>query len=230
MRQLIARAPTRLDFGGGWTDVPPYCDEQGGYVCNVAINRRCTVTISEHPSDMTRAGQEAAGESEMVRAAVRRSGTKDVAVSLRSDFPQGAGLGGSSAAGVAVAGALAAWRGEILERPVLAEASRRLEVEDLGVAGGRQDHYAAAYGGALGLAFGAETQVCRIPLSDALRDDLARRCVVAYTGQSRISGETITAVLGAYRQRERRVVEALSRMKALAREMTAASSATTSTR
>ena len=36
---IITRAPTRIDFGGGWTDVPPYSDEAGGFVCNVAIAR-----------------------------------------------------------------------------------------------------------------------------------------------------------------------------------------------
>ena len=36
-RVVVARAPARLDFGGGWTDVPPYCDEAGGTVCNVAV-------------------------------------------------------------------------------------------------------------------------------------------------------------------------------------------------
>ena len=40
---IITRAPTRIDFGGGWTDVPPYSDEVGGFVCNVAINRYATV-------------------------------------------------------------------------------------------------------------------------------------------------------------------------------------------
>src|SRR5687767_8985266 len=36
-REVVARAPTRIDLGGGWTDVPPYCDREGGFVCNVAI-------------------------------------------------------------------------------------------------------------------------------------------------------------------------------------------------
>jgi D-glycero-alpha-D-manno-heptose-7-phosphate kinase len=222
MRQLIARAPTRIDFGGGWTDVPPYSEEQGGYVCNLAITRHCTVTITARSPDAAGPVEMPEVQADLTRAALRRAGAGGLAVSLHSHFPQGAGLGGSSAAGVATTGALAAWRGEVLERGALAEASRRLEVEDLGVAGGRQDHYAAAYGGALGLTFTAETLVCRIPLSNALRDDLARRCLVAYTGESRISGETITAVLDSYRRREPRVLAALSRMQALAREMTAA--------
>jgi D-glycero-alpha-D-manno-heptose-7-phosphate kinase len=131
----------------------------------------------------------------------------------------GAGLGGSSASGVAIAGALAAWRGEALDRTAIAERSRATEVDGLQVPGGRQDHYAAAYGGALALEFGTVTRVRQLPLSMETRRELERRCIVAYTGQSRISGETISAVLDAYRVRDPVVVECLARMKALATQM-----------
>ena len=94
-----------------------------------------------------------------------------------------------------------------------------MEVEDLGVAGGRQDHYAAAYGGALGLRFGATVSVEPIALGPAVASALARRCTVVYSGQSRISGETITAVLDAYRARRPDTLQALDAMKALAEQM-----------
>src|ERR1019366_10050194 len=45
-RSICMRAPTRIDLGGGWTDVPPYCDNEGGFVCNVAIDRYATATLS----------------------------------------------------------------------------------------------------------------------------------------------------------------------------------------
>jgi D-glycero-alpha-D-manno-heptose-7-phosphate kinase len=219
MKVLTARAPTRLDFGGGWTDVPPYSDEEGGFVCNVAIQCYATVRVRESEADAAAIDTHRASDSALAEAAVRRARVRGISVEITSDFPLGAGLGGSSAAGVAVSGALAAWRGIPLDRAALAEQSRAIEVEDLGVPGGRQDHYAAAYGGALALTFGDETLVRQLPLAPACRESLERRCIVAYTGQSRISGDTITAVLGAYRQREPRVLHALSRMKALARVM-----------
>ncbi|HEX5635033.1 MAG TPA: hypothetical protein VFX50_17440, partial [Gemmatimonadales bacterium] len=148
----------------------------------------------------------------------------DVDVAICNDFPVGAGLGGSSAAGVAVAAAIAAWRSGhgaavALDRVQLAEESRRREVEELGVAGGRQDHYAAALGGALALTFGATTEARRIPLTDEGAAEIERRCVVAYSGESRISGATIDAVIGAYARGEQRVLDELAAMKALAREM-----------
>lgn len=219
MKVLTARAPTRLDFGGGWTDVPPYSDEEGGFVCNVAIKRYATVRIRS--ADAGRAGIDTrrATDSALAEAAVKRAGMAGINVEITSDFPLGAGLGGSSAAGVAVNGALAAWRGVTLDRAALAEQSRAIEVEELGVPGGRQDHYAAAFGGALALSFGDGTRVRRLPLPPELKTSLERRCVVVYTGQSRISGDTITAVLDAYRRREPRVLHALERMKALARAM-----------
>jgi D-glycero-alpha-D-manno-heptose-7-phosphate kinase len=105
-------------------------------------------------------------------------------------------------------------------RAALAEESRAIEVDDLGVAGGRQDHYAAAFGGALGLRFGAgAVEVERLVLPERLAEQIERRCVVAYTGQSRISGTTITAVLDAYRARAARVTAALARMRVLAEAM-----------
>jgi D-glycero-alpha-D-manno-heptose-7-phosphate kinase len=219
MNAVIARAPTRLDFGGGWTDVPPYSEQEGGFVCNLAIARYATVRVCAADTEAASIDTRRATDTALAEAAVRRSGVRGVTIAMTSDFPLGAGLGGSSAAGVAMNGALAAWRGIPFDRGALAEQSRAIEVEDLRVPGGRQDHYAAAYGGALALAFGDQTRVQRLPLSPALKTSLERRCIVAYTGQSRISGDTITAVLDAYRERDPRVMQALDRMKTLAREM-----------
>ena len=240
-RLVVARAPARLDFGGGWTDVPPYADEEGGCVCNVAIARRATVRLASdgrRPFLMDRLVGPPPGRREtdtrLASAALRRAGITDAEVTTFSDFPVSAGLGGSSAAGVALAAAAAAWqetgaadRIDDAWRATLAERSRAVEVEEVGIAGGRQDHYAAAFGGALRIDFGAAAdghpaRVTRLPLADVTRSALERRGVVVYTGESRISGSTITAVLDAYRDGEPRVLHALARMRALAMDMAAA--------
>lgn len=213
---IIASAPTRLDFGGGWTDVPPYCQERGGFVCSLAIDRRATVTLRPLADDPDHAAEA------LARAALRRAGLHAHTARLRSDFPIGAGLGGSSAAGVALAAAIAHAKSELCALDDLAERSRAVEVDELGIAGGRQDHYAAAYGGALGLTFDETTQVERIALSRDTIGALEAAALVIYTGESRISAETITAVLDAYRARDRRVVDALDRMAILARGMRSA--------
>jgi len=215
----VTRAPTRIDFGGGWTDVPPYSSEMGGFVCNIAITRYATVTLSRDDGSSTM-GETNAGDRGIVTAAARRFGADDVRVGVTSDFPIGAGLGGSSAVGVATVAAFAELRRQQMSPSEIAELSRDIEISDLGVAGGRQDHYAAAYGGALGLRFSADNVAVReIPLSERMRAEIERRCLIIYTGQSRISGETINAVLGAYAQRERRVLDALSRMRETAEDM-----------
>lgn len=215
------RAPTRLDFGGGWTDVPPYSEREGGFVCNIAIARYATVLVAPAArSDGVSLSADRARDRPLVEAAVRRAAVSGVDVALYNDFPVGAGLGGSSAAGVALAAALSRVSGETLPPAALAERSRATELEELGVAGGRQDHYASAFGGALALEFTESgTDVKRIPLSRELVAELERRCILVYTGQSRVSGETITAVTSAYERRDAKVLLALGRMKQLAKAM-----------
>ena len=209
VRHVVARAPTRIDFGGGWTDVPPYPERDGGFVCNVAISRYARVRFAP-----------TAGVSEepLARAALSHAGAVGT-LAIENEFPTGAGLGGSSAAGVAIQAALSAFRGEVPDPEELARRSRAVEVDELGVAGGWQDHYAAAYGGALALDFGETTQAARIPLATATIELLERRCLLLHTGQSRISGGNISAVLEAYARRDRRVCAALTRMASLARTM-----------
>lgn len=217
----MTRAPTRIDFGGGWTDVPPYSDEIGGYVCNMAIARYATVTVSRGADAATaQPAEQHFGDRSIAAAAARRFRMSDAWVSVHSDFPVGAGLGGSSAVGVATVAALAAARGERMTPTAIAELSREIEISDLGIPGGRQDHYAAAYGGALGLRFGAgRVDVRNIPLAAKVRAELERRCIVVYTGQSRISGDTIKAVMNAFRERDPQVLGALRRMREIAEQM-----------
>lgn len=237
-RVIEARAPTRIDFGGGWTDVPPYAQEQGGFVCNVAITRYATVRLEAHDSSTDAAAPDP--EQALATAALRVAACSGVRAHAHNDFPLGAGLGGSSAAGVAMMGAIEAWRtlesaealapvapaaaqsllrGVPANRAALAEASRRVEVEELHIAGGRQDHYAAAFGGALGLRFGEAVVTQRLALTHATARALESRCLLVYTGQSRISGTTIRAVLDAYTARAPGVLRALERMKTLAEAM-----------
>lgn len=211
VEQIVSRAPTRIDLGGGWTDVPPYCDREGGFVCNLAIARYSTVTLG--------AGAGSASNEPLARAALARAGASGYGVSIINDFPTGAGLGGSSAASAAIVGGLWRLRGEPLNLAKIAEEGRRIEVENLGIAGGRQDHYAATHGGALALTFDTGVSVRRIPLSKPTAAEFVRRSLLVYTGESRISGDTITAVLGAYEAGERRVLDALRRMKELGRQM-----------
>ena len=161
--RVIARAPTRLDLGGGWTDVPPVCADETGAVTAIAIARHATVTLEAAEGlsdDLTM--------EPLARFALRRAGLHGVQATVNSNFPVGAGLGGSGAAGVALQGAIAAWRGEFVEPMELVRRARIVETEDLKVAGGWQDYCAAAFGGVLGMRFGADLPTVRpLAVSDA---------------------------------------------------------------
>ena len=216
-RFISTRAPTRIDLGGGWTDVPPYCDRESGFVCNVAINRFATATLTdEAPANM-----ETSRDEGLIEAAVRRAGLSEVHLSVNNDYPVGAGLGGSSAASAAVLGALRTWRAIAWDLREIAEEGRVIVVEDMKIAGGRQDHYAATHGGALGLRFTDSVEVNRIELSPQAKSAIENRALVIYTGESRIAGDTITAVTDAYLSRDRRVLASLKRMRELAEQMVA---------
>lgn len=161
----------------------------------------------------------------LAEAALRRSGLAGFCVSIDSDFPIGAGLGGSSSAGVALAASIACARHEKCDTTDLALRSRQVEVEELGVSGGFQDHYAAAFGGALGLTFSDVNYVEVLAISDDTIDDIEHCHTLIYTGESRSSGETILGVMSDYRNRVPRVLQALDHMAKLARSMRDALSA-----
>ncbi len=209
-RVVTASAPARVDLAGGWTDVAPYTTEVGGAVCNVAIELRAVASVQAGLARPAPPGEA------LLRAAWERAAMPNVTIALKSTVPIGSGLGGSSAASVALAAALAEWRDEALSPQELAELSRRTESETMGLAGGCQDHYAAAFGGALLLRCGAETHVEQIALSESAVTIFERRTMIAFTGESRMSARTITAVLDAYRTNDPKTCDALARMVTLA--------------
>ena len=209
---FIASAPARVDLAGGWTDVPPYATEVGGAVCNVAIEMRALAIVT--PASMSVAPGEA-----LLRAAWQRAGEPAVTIAVKSAIPLGSGLGGSSAAGVALAAALATHGGRALDPHDLAELSRSTETETMGLPGGCQDHYAAAFGGALLLTCRGQTRVHPVIMSDESITEFERCAMIAYTGVSRMSATTITAVLEAWRAGEAQTCESLQAMAELAPAM-----------
>lgn len=156
-----AKAPMRLGFFGGGTDVSPYPELYGGKVLNSTIDKyvRCMLRRTEQPGVLIRsldlqtitrsvAGREWEGHLPLPQAVLNAHPEIDgIEIVMFSDVPPGSGLGSSSALVVAMLKLLDAAFGLGLDPHALARLAYRIEREDLGISGGWQDQYAAAFGG-----------------------------------------------------------------------------------
>ena len=229
-----AAAPVRLDFAGGWTDVPPFSAREGGAVVAAAVRlfARAEVRlggtgfhlISEdlrdevHVRDST--GLVSDGRLGLLKAGLRMLPVGACTLITRSEAPAGSGLGSSGALDVALVAALSAARGESPDPVDIAEQACHLEAVEAGIPGGRQDQFASSHGGFLRLDFkDPDAEVRRLPLDPELADDLSRRTVLCYTSASRFSGDTIDRVMQAYQRGEPVVARALHGLRAVAESM-----------
>jgi D-glycero-alpha-D-manno-heptose-7-phosphate kinase len=224
-----ARAPTRLDLAGGFTDVPPYSARVGGAVTSVAISlyahavvRRRRGGIRLHALDYgahvsaRRVGElPVEGDLALLAAAAKRHGPRgDFEIVTHADFPTGSGLGGSGAMGVAVVAALAAARGASPLRAELAQQAHALETVDARVPGGRQDQYCAALGGFQFLEFSdPAVRATRLDPPPPCVRDLEHHLVLCYAGASRFSGRTIGRVMARYEAGDAVVTAALDGLR-----------------
>jgi D-glycero-alpha-D-manno-heptose-7-phosphate kinase len=225
---MITRAPVRIDFAGGWTDVPPYSRCHGGAVVNAAVALHVLVDVRKRASGIRLSSADLGqslqvestrelvydGKVDLIKAAVKRSGLGEGwEVSTRSTVPAGSGLGASGALGVALVTAAHAAAGAPLKPESAAEMAHLLETDELKVAGGKQDQYAAALGGFLSLEFrDPEVRATRLTLEPRFLRELESRLVLCHTGSSRISGEMIARVMRGFESGDRKIVEALDGM------------------
>lgn len=229
---MIARAPVRIDLAGGWTDVPPYSAQRGGLVLNVAIASHVRVEVRKRATgvrlssaDLNQSLQVASvselvydGQLDLIKAALRRSGLDEGwELSTSSAVPAGSGLGASGALGVALVTATRAAAGAPLNPEAAAEIAHLLETEELQVAGGKQDQYAAALGGLLMLEFrDPDVIATRLKPAPEFLRELQSRLVLCYTGGARISGDAIARVMGGFESGDRKIVAALDGIRAAA--------------
>ncbi len=229
------RAPVRIDFAGGWSDVPEFAEAEGGAVVNAAIDLHTHVECIEgggkirlHAEDMSqRLTLESPlqlqydGRLDLHKGALNMLPvTGGVEIISRSEVPAGSGLGASGSLDVSLVTALAHCRNETsYDRAEIAEMAFQLEAVELGLVGGRQDQYAAAHGGFHALGFTADGVTVRsIDLTaDAVRE-LRSFLHVVYTGQSHFSSHTHEAVWNAYRAGDTHVCDALRTIRDLAAE------------
>ncbi len=230
-----ASAPVRLDFAGGWTDVPPFSEREGGVVVSTALRlsahvelalggqriRLVSEDLGQELECANSGGLVLDGKLDLLKAGLRMFPVLGpCTLTTRSDAPLGSGLGSSGALDVALVACLTAARQERLAARELAEAGWRLEVVEAGHPGGRQDQFAAALGGFNRLSFrDPDVGIEPITLDAAFAAALERRTVLCYTGASRVSGQTIARVMGAYERGESGIAGALRAMKDVAERM-----------
>ena len=229
-----AAAPVRLDFAGGWTDVPPFSAREGGTVVAAAIGLYARAEVrpgerglrlfardigeSAEVPDASRLGR--GGPLALLSAGVRLLPVDSCTLQTDSDAPHGSGLGSSGALDVALVSALSSARGELPATRAIADLACRLEAVEAGIAGGRQDQFVATYGGFLRMRFrDPDVEIERLRIDPAFAGELERRMILCYTGASRFSGGTITRVMAAYERGESAVTGALAALREIAEAM-----------
>ncbi|NNG17882.1 MAG: hypothetical protein HKM89_15510 [Gemmatimonadales bacterium] len=226
------RAPVRLDFAGGWTDVPPFSESEGGAVVNAGIRLFANAEMVPGGHGVTLVSRDLndeirvatldefplPGRLDLLQAALRVVPVEPpFRLETASDAPPGSGLGSSGAIDVALVAVLTRARGDDQSPRQLAELAWKAEAGEAGIAGGKQDQFASALGGVHLLEFqDPEVTAKRLELDSEFAAALARQTVLCYTGHSRVSGATITRVMTAYRQQNMTVTGALREMKDLA--------------
>lgn len=231
----IARAPLRISFGGGGTDLEPYYARHGGFVVSATITRYAYVIAGPSGDGSLRLNSADFRQWERHEGAVPVGGTLSlpravlqhfrhrlpggVDLFLSAEVPPGTGLGSSSAMTVALIRALAAWTGEEMTAEQVASLACHLEIEELGLPIGKQDQYASAFGGLNAITFTADgVEVEPLELSPQVSSALSARLLLFATGRSRHSGH-ILREQRARTARSSSVINSLHRLKLLAQEM-----------
>lgn len=232
-----ARAPLRLGLAGGGTDVSPFSDLHGGQVMNVTIDKFAYVTIDESPTADVELHATDAGISERIPAGPLHGElgplqlSKGVyarickqflqerypAIRVRtySDAPPGSGLGSSSTMVVALITAFAEYFSLALGEYDVAQLAYEIERHDLGLSGGKQDQYAAAFGGFNFMEFYGGDRVIVNPLriKDWVWAELEAGLVLYFTGVSRESARIIDEQARNVVEGNAQSVEAMFRLK-----------------
>ena len=228
-----AKAPLRISFGGGGTDISPYPEERGGAVLGVTIDKYAYCSLAARDDELVNITSldydlvaryplndklEYDGKLDLVKAATKVMGIKNgVDLFLHSDMPPGSGLGTSSTMTVALVGAIKHWLRLPLSDYDIAELAYRIERQEAGIKGGKQDQYAAAFGGFNFIEFlGEKTVVNPLRIKREIINELEYRLMLCYTGKTRLSAGIIADQVRGYTEKKEDVVRALDEAKQLA--------------
>ena len=230
---IRSRAPLRLSFAGGGTDVEPYLSERGGAVLSTTIDKYAYASLRFHDEpriNVTSLDYDLLakfsleepltydGNLDLVKAVINRlaNGQKDRGLDffLHTDAPPGSGLGSSSTLVVAMIAVFRHWLHLPLTNYEIAELAYEIERGDLAIKGGKQDQYAATFGGFNFIEFSREATIVnplRIP-PDVL-NELRYHLLLVYTGKTRLSAGIIDSQVDSYVQRREDVLAAMDGLK-----------------
>jgi len=238
-----AKAPLRLGLGGGGTDVSPYCDEFGGVVLNATIDMYAYCTIE--PSNDCKIRFIASDRQEsfecdsvsyiplegnlLLHKGVYNKIVKRFCVekplsfklTTYSDAVAGSGLGSSSTMVVAIIKAFMEWLNLPLGEYDIASLAYEIEREDIGLSGGKQDQYAATFGGFNFIEFIQDGRVIVNPLriKNWIKNELESSLILYYTGTSRDSAKIIDEQIKNTRAKANKSLEGMHELKASAFKM-----------
>lgn len=234
---IRCRAPLRLGLAGGGTDVSPYCDEFGGAILNATIDYYAYAALETMDegkiefisADLNQTASypsipvlETDGRLDLFKAVYNHvvrnfnhGKSLSVRVSTRVDVPAGSGLGSSSTLTVAMLAAYAEWLNLPLGDYELAHTAFVIEREEAGLQGGKQDQYAAAFGGFNFMEFGSNGRVLVNPLriKDWVISELEASLLLYFTGKSRTSADIIQEQSQNVRDRNEDALGAMHAMK-----------------
>jgi D-glycero-alpha-D-manno-heptose-7-phosphate kinase len=209
---IISQTPYRVSFAGGGTDLPAFYRQEFGAVLSTTIDQHIYVTIHRRFEPTIRVSYsrtETAStleevQHELVREAMRRVEIDEpLEITTIGDVPAGTGMGSSSSLTVGLLAALYGYRHRVVSPRLLAEQACQIELDVLGKPIGRQDQYAAAFGGVNYLRFNPDETVDVEPVpcrAETLRE-LEQRILLVYTGQTRDANGILRQQSGATAER-----------------------------
>ena len=190
---IISRTPLRISFAGGGSDLPSYYLKHGGAVLSTTIDKYIYIAVhryfSSNQSLLKYSKTELVNNNDEIQHPLFRECMKLVNVtgldiSSMADVPAGTGLGSSSAFAVSLLNVLHAYKHEAGSAEYLASTACEIEINRLGDPIGKQDQYAAAYGGLNFIRFNYDgsVDVQKIVMDPAVKAQLERNLILLYTG------------------------------------------------